>query len=127
MIVVTQEKPGGSNRRYGSDTSRRNARSPELRSGILLAGQPFGELADDPLRRHPEDLVRALLAGSGADYLIDIGVVDEVAHELGNALVRVGHVGVGPHDDLATGVAGADPADGARTTVAAERDNRMFG
>ena len=36
MIVVTQEKPGGSSRRYGSETSRRKARSPELRSGILV-------------------------------------------------------------------------------------------
>ncbi len=35
VIVVTQENPGGSSRRYGSDTSRRNARSPEFRSGIL--------------------------------------------------------------------------------------------
>ena len=41
-MVVTQLKPGGSSRRYGSDTSRRNARSPEFRSGILV---PDRELA----------------------------------------------------------------------------------
>ena len=33
MIVVTQENPGGSSRRYGSATSRRNALNPEFRSG----------------------------------------------------------------------------------------------
>src|SRR6266550_2603593 len=36
VIVVTHENPGGSNRRYGSDTSRRNARNPEFRSGIFV-------------------------------------------------------------------------------------------
>src|SRR3954463_13606874 len=30
VIVVTQLNPGGSSRRYGSDTERRNARNPEL-------------------------------------------------------------------------------------------------
>src|SRR5262249_4210393 len=35
-------------------------------------------------------------------------------------LVRVGHVGVGPHDDLAPGPLGADPADGAGSAVAVE-------
>ena len=34
VIVVTQENPGGSSRRYGRATWRRKARSPELRSGI---------------------------------------------------------------------------------------------
>ncbi len=32
--VVTQEKPGGRSLRYGSDTSRRNARRPEFKSGM---------------------------------------------------------------------------------------------
>ena len=32
----------------------------------------------------------------------------EFLHELGDALVRVGQVGVGPHDDAAPGGAGAD-------------------
>jgi hypothetical protein len=36
VIVVTQLNPGGSSRRYGSETSRRNARSPEFRSRILV-------------------------------------------------------------------------------------------
>ena len=36
VIVVTHEKPAGSRRRYGSATSRRNARSPELRSGMRV-------------------------------------------------------------------------------------------
>ena len=35
-MVVTQENPGGSSRRYGSATSRRNARIPEFRSGIRV-------------------------------------------------------------------------------------------
>src|SRR5215468_3470616 len=36
VIVVTQLNPGGSRRRYGRETSRRNARRPEFRSGILV-------------------------------------------------------------------------------------------
>ncbi len=68
----------------------------------------------------------ALLARSGADHLIDIGVVVEVAHQLRDALVRVGHVGVGPDDDLAACIAGANAADGARTTVAPEGDNAQL-
>ena len=40
--------------------------------------------------------------------------------ELGDALVRVGHVGVGPHDDLAPGLLGADAADRAGAAVAVE-------
>ena len=71
--------------------------------GDLLADQPFGDLADHPLRGDAEELVAALLAGAGADDLVDERVVIEHAHELRDALVGVGHVGVGPHDDRAAG------------------------
>ena len=36
VIVVTQENPGGSSRRYGAAAWRRKARSPELRSGMRV-------------------------------------------------------------------------------------------
>ncbi len=44
MIVVTQLNPGGSSRRYGSDTSRRKARNPEFRSGIGVAASELAIL-----------------------------------------------------------------------------------
>ena len=71
MIVVTQENLGGSSRRYGSETSRRNARRPELRSGIFIPVSRSGELADEPLGGHAEHLVGALLGGPRPDDLVD--------------------------------------------------------
>ena len=120
MMVVTQLNPGGSSRRYGSDTSRRKARSPELRSGIWTRRQRAGDLADDPLRRHPGPLVGAFLGGAGADDLIDIRVVIQIADEFRDALVGIGHVGVGPDDDLTARLGGADPPGRARAAVAPE-------
>ena len=65
--------------------------------------------------------MRALLGGARADDLVDAGVVVQVPDELGDPLVRVGHVGVGPDDDPAVRLAGADPPGGARPAVGAER------
>ena len=45
----------------------------------------------------------------------------QVLHELRDALVRVGHVGVGPDDDPAVRLGRADPAGGPRAPVAPER------
>ena len=47
---------------------------------------------------------------SGADDLVIGRVVEEVADQFGDPLVLIGHVGVGPHDDLAADLLGADPA-----------------
>ena len=63
----------------------------------------------------------ALLAGAGADDLVVRRVVEQHRDQLGDPLVRVGHVGVGPHDDLAAGLEGADPPGRAGTAVAPER------
>ncbi len=123
MIVVTQENPGGNSRRYGSDTSLRNARRPEFRSGIVVPASHSAKLADHPLRRHPQQLVGALLARARPDYLVDVGIVVEVADQFGDPLVRIRHVRVGPDDDLAAGVVGADPTDRPRAAIAAEGDD----
>jgi hypothetical protein len=64
--------------------------------------------------------VRAFLGGPRAHHLIQGRVLLEHLHQLGDALVRIGHVGVGPHDHLAPGPLGGDPADGARAAVALE-------
>jgi len=58
----------------------------------------------NPLGRHPEKLVRALLRGPSADDLVNTGVVVQVGDELGDPLVRVGHVGIGPHHRVAAAV-----------------------
>ena len=89
--------------------------------GDLRRGQPLGDLADDPLGRHPEELVGALLGGAGAHDLVDAEVVVEVLDELRDPLVRVRHVGVGPDDDPPVGLARADPPRGAGAAVGAER------
>ena len=65
--------------------------------------------------------MRALLAGSGTNDLIDVGMVDEVLDELGNPLVRIRHIGVGPDHDATPGLRGAYPPSGARPTIATER------
>jgi len=49
----------------------RNARRPEFRSGIFSSVSHFRDLADQPLRRHPEELVGAFLGRAGADDLVD--------------------------------------------------------
>ena len=59
---------------------------------------------------HPGPLVGALLGGPRADDLVVGRVVAQDADQLGDPLVLVGHVGVGPDDDLAAGLLGADPA-----------------
>ena len=69
----------------------------------------------------------ALLGGARADDLVVGGVVAQDADQLGDALVLVGHVGVGPHDDLAAGLLGADPAGRAGAAVAAERQDPQVG
>ena len=93
---------------------------PGVQVRDLGVGQHLGELADEPLGRHPQELVGALLAGPRPDDLIERRVLLEHLDELGDALVRVRHVGVGPHHDLAAGLLGADAADGARAAVAVE-------
>ena len=120
MIVVTQENPGGRSRRYGRATSRRNARSPEFRSGISRVGELLGQLADEPLGRDPDCLVRARLAGARPDDLVDRRIGVQHGDELGNAIVRVGHVGVGPDDDLTLGLLRPDPAHRPGAAVARE-------
>ena len=63
----------------------------------------------------------ALLRRAGADDLVVGDVVAQDPHGfLGDALVLVGHVGVGPHDDLAARLLGADAARRAGAAVAAE-------
>jgi hypothetical protein len=89
--------------------------------GDLLVDQPFGDLPDHPLRGHAKQLVRALLGGARADDLVDARILLEDPHHLGNALVRVAHVGVGPHDDVATRYLRADTAYGAGAAIALER------
>src|SRR5260370_1194007 len=53
-MVVTQEKPGGSSRRYGSATDRRNARKPEFRSGICAFTSRSASLRTNHLADSPE-------------------------------------------------------------------------
>src|SRR6185369_3054982 len=77
--------------------------------------------SDQVLGRHPEDLVRALLTGPGTHHLVDVRMVDEVLDELRYPLVRIGHVGVGPHDYPAPGLGGTDPPGRPRSTVTTER------
>jgi hypothetical protein len=63
--------------------------------------------------------VGALLAGARADDLVVRRVVEH-RDQLGDALVRIGQVGVGPDHDLAAGLVGADAPGRARPAVAPE-------
>ena len=122
VIVVTHEKPAGSWLTYCRATSRRNARRPELRSGIVGLRQVGRELADEPLGRHPERLVGALLGRAGADHLV---VALHLSNELGDEVVRIRHVDVGPHDDPAPAGPRAVLAGRARAAVLPNWISRM--
>jgi hypothetical protein len=83
-------------------------------------GQPHGQPADGPLGRHPEQPQGAGLAGPGPHDLV-VGVV-QPGHQFGDAVVWVGHVGVGPDHHLPLGGLGADPAGGAGALVGGQQD-----
>jgi hypothetical protein len=85
-----------------------------------LVGQAFGDLADEPLGRHAQPLVRAFLGRARPHHLVVGRVVEQHPHEFGNALVFVGHVGVGPHDDLAASLLRADAPRRAGAAIAPE-------
>ena len=132
VVVVGQERhgdrgdageAGGQQPQVGQRHLAPEGPQARVQVGDLRPGQPLGELPDEPLGRHPEQLVGALLAGPRADDLVDRRVLLQDLDQLGNPLVGVGHVGVGPHDDLAPGPLGADPAHGARAAVAVEVDH----
>ena len=89
VIVVTQEKPAGSSRRYGSETSRRKARRPELRSGIRVG---------------PCDDLAAGLLGADAPGRAGAAVATEREH----AQVRIALLGPAQHLE---GVVGARVVD----------------
>ena len=114
MSVVTHEKPGGSWCTYCIPTSRRKARSPEFRSGIFDLDEVAGQLADEPLRRHPEELDRSFLGAPSSDHLV---IAVHRLDESRDLVVRVGHVGVGPDDDAADCGGRPGAASRAGTTV----------
>jgi hypothetical protein len=89
--------------------------------GDLGVAEELRDLADQPLRRHPQELVGPLLRRPGAHDLVDRRVLLEDAYEVGDPLVGVAHVGVGPDDDLAARLLGADPPRRARAAVTVER------
>ncbi len=114
-MVVTHEKPLGSRCRYWSATSRRKARNPEFRSGISVSTRYSARRRMAHLAGTRANLCGALLRAAGADDLV---VALERLHELGDALVGVGHVDVGPHDHVADGGTRPGPSRPARTGVA---------
>ena len=129
LVVVREERDGdrgdageagGQQPQVGQRHLAPEGPQARVQVGDLRPGEPLGELPDEPLGGHPEHLVRALLAGARADDLVDRLVLLKDLDQLGNPLVRVRHVGVGPHDDLALGPLGADPAHRARAAVAVE-------
>ena len=63
-------------------------------------GEVAGQLADEPLGRHPEEALRALLGAAGAD---DVVVAVHLLDEHRDLVVGVRHVDVGPHDDPPAG------------------------
>jgi hypothetical protein len=71
--------------------------------------------------------VRALLARPGADDLVDARVGLEHPDQLGDLLVLVRHVRVGPDDDVAVGHPAPDPAGRAGAAVAGERHDAQRG
>ena len=81
MIVVTHEKPAGSWFTYCRPTSRRNARNPELRSGIFVSTRKVASLRMNHFAGTRSPLVGALLGGAGADHLV---VAVELLHERGD-------------------------------------------
>ncbi len=132
LVVVREERdgdrgdagePGGQQPQVGQRHLAPEGPQAGVQVGDPRPGEPLGELPDEPLGGHPEQLVRALLAGPRADDLVDRLVLLKDLDQLGDPLVRVRHVGVGPHDDLALGPLGADPAHGARSAVAVEVDD----
>jgi hypothetical protein len=65
--------------------------------------------------------VGALLGGARTDHLVVAGVLGQDPHQFRDPLVRVGHVRVGPHHDLAGGLLGAEAPCGAGAAVPPER------
>ena len=120
MIVVTQENPGGSSRRYGSATSRRNARSPELRSGISELTRCSASLRMNHFAGTRSSLCLPASDVRAPTTWSTVGSASSVATSSGICAVRVGHVGVGPDDDVTPGLLGANPAHRAGAAVAWE-------
>ena len=69
------------------------------------------------LSGHPEHLQRSLLGCAGLDHLV---VAVEFVHQLGDAVVGIGGVGVGPHHDPALGRTCAPTRRAARAPVVEE-------
>ena len=72
------------------------------------------QASDEPLRRHAEDPLRALLAAARADHLI---APVELGHEARDQIVRICHVDVGPHHDAPPSGRGAGAAGRPAATV----------
>lgn len=78
------------------------------------AGEVLRQPPDQPLGRRAKHLVSALLGGSSAHDLVG---AFKLANQLGDPVVGVGHVGIGPNDDGAPGRLRSHPARTARALV----------
>src|SRR5699024_775788 len=83
----------------------------------------LGDLPDRPFGGYPQCLVASFLLCACTHDLVGLRIVLEHRDELGDALVGVTHVRVGPHHELTACAPGADTAYGARTPVVPEGDH----
>src|SRR5699024_7137933 len=91
--------------------------------GDTGVGEFLGDLPDRPFGGYPQCLVASFLLCACTHDLVGLRIVLEHRDELGDALVGVTHVRVGPHHELTACAPGADTAYGARTPVVPEGDH----